>query len=111
MTSKPNITLGMLGSWDHYSTARLAEVLPRIFNDARAHAHLVKSRYWASIRSKRVTSLAVRVASLVLLVLGARLPLIAGVWQQDHIRLLCTQQGVTALALAGLLQAADRSFG
>jgi hypothetical protein len=45
------------------------------------------------------------------LIIGSVLPILAGLGDTPEVRLQFTQLGVAALALAGLLQVADRVFG
>src|SRR5262249_20894688 len=67
--------------------------------------------YWQSIRSKRISSLVVLFLTLTLLIVGTVLPILAGLGDVPEARLRLTQIGVAALAFAGLLQVADRTFG
>jgi hypothetical protein len=111
MAPKPNVRMGTPGSWERYAGVTLVEALQRIYDDAIAHSARTRDWYWASIRRKRVTSISVRSVSVVFLSAGAILPLAAALWADPANRLIFTQAGVAALAVAGLSQGADRVFG
>jgi hypothetical protein len=111
MAPKPNVSMGTPGSWERYAGVTLAEALQRIYDDAIAHSTRTRDWYWASISRKRVTSISVRSVSVVFLAAGAILPLAAALWADPANRLIFTQAGVAALAVAGLSQGADRVFG
>jgi hypothetical protein len=98
-------------SWDKYKNKPTDEDLQAIYQRASATAKRVAGWYWRSSRTKRNTSLAVRAAIFTLAIAGALLPILAGLDGATDTRLQLTQYGVAALALAGLLQIADRVFG
>jgi len=114
MAKKNNVTIdkGNAGTWDKYAATGVptANALAQIFDDAQKYSQAARDWYWKSIATKRNASIIVRAASFVLLICGGLLPVIAALLPDNH-RLLATQVGVAALALAGLLQAADRIFG
>ena len=111
MAKKKDVKVDRLGGWDDYAEKNAAEALPQIYNRVEASSKAARDWYWDSIASKRNASLAVRLLSFLLLVLGAALPILAGIYGEPQTRLLFTQLGVAALAIAGLSQAADRIFG
>ena len=111
MASKPNISTAKLANWDQYKNKQPDEVL------ASAYAHIEQTSlqmcgwYWTSIKTKRVTSLAVRVFAFLLLILGTTLPILAAIQATAEQKLLLTQMAVAFLAIAGLTQVADKVFG
>jgi hypothetical protein len=110
MKSK-NVKVRELVAWDIYADAGAAKALPEIYEHAEKTSQTARDWYWRSIKSKRITSLGVRFLSFLLVVFGAVLPIFAGLADEVMTRLYCTQIGVASLAVAGLLQAADKVFG
>jgi low affinity Fe/Cu permease len=108
---KQDIKVEELGAWDNYANASASKALPAIYEHAKNASSVARTWYWKSIRSKRIASQLIRAASFVLLLFGAVLPILAGLSDDVDQRLACTQLGVAALAIAGLLQAGDRIFG
>jgi hypothetical protein len=98
-------------TWDEYKNKSLDEALPVLYAHATATSKARCTWYWDSIKAKRWSSLGIRLATFSLLVIGTLLPILAGLGDRPDMRLEYTQVGVTALALAGLLQVADRVFG
>jgi len=98
-------------TWNEYIGKHPEEAISAIYSHARGISKAACDWYWASIRRKRVFALSIICATLVLLVLGTLLPILAGLGDKPDIRLRYTQLGVAALACAGLLQVADRVFG
>jgi exonuclease VII small subunit len=111
MAPKPNVRMGLPGSWERYAGVTLAEALQRIYDDAIAHSTRTRDWYWAGIRRKRLTSISVRAVSVAFVTAAAILQLAATLWADPANRLVFTQAGLAALAVAGLAQAADRVFG
>ena len=74
-------------------------------------AKRVAGWYWTNIATKRRRSLLARLMTLLLLILGTVLPILSSLGGDTELRLRLTQCGVAALAVAGLLQVADRIFG
>jgi len=111
MAKKQDIRIEGSLNWDQYAGVTAAQALPEIYAHATKASIVARTWYWNSIETKRSCSFAVRFASYVFLVLGGVLPVVAGLSSDPATRLLFTQVGVTALALAGLLQAGDRIFG
>ena len=109
--AKKNITVEELGAWDSYANKAAEEAIPEIYRRATTHSKNARKWYWDSIKSKRIWSWGIRILSFTLLVVGVVLPLVAAISTDDKNTLLCTQLGVVALAVAGLMQAADRIFG
>lgn len=106
-----NITVGELGSWDTYANKSAQDAIPEIYRSAKSHSEKARGWYWDNIKAKRIWSWIIRILSFFLLVSGVVLPLVAAITTDDKNTLLCTQLGVVALAVAGLLQAADKIFG
>lgn len=111
MATIPDITSDRLETWDQYKDRAPDEVLQAVYGHIDRASRQVCSWYWASIRTKRNTSLAVRGLSFVLLTLGSTLPLFAALQDKVDDRLLLTQLAVGFLVMAGLSQLADRVFG
>jgi len=109
--AKADITTTTLLAWDKYKDKPVDEALKSIYEHAISTYRTVSSWYWTSIKTKRNTSLGVRGMSVLLLTIGTLLPILAALWGDPKVRLQCTQWGVAALALGGLLQVADRIFG
>ena len=109
--AKKDITIEELGAWNSYADKTAGEAIPEIYRRATTHSKNARKWYWDSIKTKRIWSWGIRILSFVLLVIGIVLPLIAAISTDDKNTLLCTQLGVVALAVAGLMQAADRIFG
>jgi hypothetical protein len=111
MWSKPDITTAKLANWDQYKAKPPDEVLASVYLHIEAVSRQMCSWYWASIRTKRITSQLVRALSFVLLIFGTTLPLFAALQATAEQKLLMTQVAVALLAMAGLTQVADRVFG
>ena len=100
-----------VGSWDEYSNKNVNEALPEMYKHAKKFSEETRSWYWKSIKSKRLSSQITRFLSVILLICGVILPLLSGLFTDATTRLNYTQTGVITLAIAGLIQAADRIFG
>lgn len=98
-------------TWDEYKEKPVEQALPSIYSQAIESAKKFSGWYWSSIRTKRLTSLTVRISTFLLLGVGTIFPILAGLWMEPVDKLQLTQLGVCALALAGLFQIADRVFG
>ena len=111
MAQKPDISTKKLSLWDQYKDKTPDVALEAIYAHVEAASTMMCGWYWASIRVKRWTSLLVRAVAFVLLLFGTTLPIFAALQDDDRARLLFTQWAVALLALAGLIQVADRVFG
>lgn len=111
LVAKKDVKIEQLLPWDAYARLSVSEALPSIYERATASSAAKRRWYWDSIRPKRQASVALRVVSYLLLVGGAVAPLLAGLSDSVSMRLSCTQLGVAGLAVAGLVQGADRVFG
>jgi len=109
--SKPDISTTTLPPWDTYKNKQPDDALASIYTDIEATSLQMRTWYWTSIRSKRKISLAVRGATVVLLIFGTILPIFAAIQVEAKDKLLFTQWAVSLLAIAGLMQVADRVFG
>jgi hypothetical protein len=109
--SKANISTKKLLKWDEYKDKKPEETLPSIYAHIEATSLQMCSWYWTSIRTKRLTSLTARIITFVLLILGTTLPIFAAIQAEAKDKLLFTQWAVALLAIAGLLQVADKVFG
>ena len=109
--AKQDITIRNLGTWDSYVNKTAQEAIPKIYRRATEHSKDVRSWYWNSIKSKRISSWGIRMISFGLMILGVVLPLLAAITTDNQNTLICTQLGIVALAVAGLMQAADKIFG
>ncbi len=97
--------------WNRYAIQPCEEALPLIYRDAIALSHKIRQWYWDSIQAKRRGSFGARVGLYLLVVVGVSAPLGAAILGDAQNKLAFTQVGVVALALAGLVQLADRVFG
>ncbi len=111
MIQKKDVVVSQLDSWDKYVNKEVKDVLAGVYAHAEESSKRAREWYWNSIRSKRIASRWVRMSSFALVVCGIVTPLLAGNVQDDHYKFELAQLAVAALALAGLLQAADRIFG
>lgn len=111
MASIPDITTDALETWDKYKNKPPDEVLAAIYAHIEKVSRQVCAWYWASIRTKRNTSLGVRWLSFSLLVLGTTFPIFAALQATAEHKLFLTQLAVAFLVIAGLSQLADRVFG
>jgi len=109
--AKTDIATTTLLAWDMYKGKPVDEALQSIYERATNTSRTICKWYWTSIKTKRRTSLGIRFIIFSLLILGTVLPILAGLKGDTEVRLQFTQYGVAALALAGLLQVADRVFG
>ena len=109
--AKENIQYSDLLNWDEYINKSAEEALKEIYSHAGTVSQRARTWYWRSIKTKKFSSLSIRFMTFLLLVCGAVLPILAGLFSLPDIRLQLTQIGVTSLAVAGLLQIADRIFG
>jgi hypothetical protein len=111
MSPKPDISIEKLVPWDRYKDALPDAASESIYAQAERTSRQMCDWYWTSIQTKRRTSLGVRLLTFALLILGTSLPIFAGLKTDVGDRLIFTQWGVAFLAIAGLLQLADKIFG
>jgi hypothetical protein len=111
MLSKPDISTEKLVPWDQYKDALPDAACASIYAQAELTSKKMCDWYWTSIQTKRRTSLGVRLLTFALVILGTALPIFAGLQAEVGDRLIFTQWGVAFLAIAGLLQLADKIFG
>ncbi|MFM2058702.1 MAG: hypothetical protein RLY71_3087 [Pseudomonadota bacterium] len=111
MAAKPDISSRKLPGWDVYKDKPPEEAAEAIYVRVGEASLMMCGWYWASIRTKRRTSLLVRALAFLSLLLGTTLPLFAALQGSDHDRLFYTQWAIALLATAGLLMVADRAFG
>lgn len=111
MPKPADVKSEQLLEWDRFRDKPPDEALHTIYSHADVLARRVATWYWKSIAAKRRRSLAARSCTFVLLFAGTVLPILAGLDDESSFRLKMTQSGVAALALAGLIQLADRVFG
>lgn len=111
MAAKPDISTRQLAHWDQYKDKQPDEILASVYAHIEATSLDMCRWYWTSIKTKRVTSLAVRGLAFVLLIVGTTLPIFAAIQQKAEDKLLLTQLAVGLLAIAGLTQLADKIFG
>jgi hypothetical protein len=111
ISRKQDVRVDTLLEWDRYKGRAPDEALKAIYDHAGNASKACCGWYWRSIRSKRFSSLFVLSGTLLLLIVGTVLPILAALGEGAGRRLLFTQIGVAALAFAGLLQVSDRTFG
>ena len=111
MAEKTDIKNDTLLPWDEYLKKDPDDASKSLYIHASEAAKQIRNWYWDSIQTKRNTSLTIRFFVFLLLVVGTALPILAAMRAAPEDRLVLTQIGVAALAIAGLLQIADRVFG
>lgn len=113
MTSTPDLKRERESTitWDRYKGKEPDPALEQMYGDAQTLSTEKRTWYWNSIKNKRLTSLWARGIAFALLVGGTALPLLAGLSNDAPTRLACTQIAITLLAIAGLVQIADKAFG
>jgi len=109
--AKPDIRTNTYLEWNEYKDKAIDQALPSIYGRACAVSGVFTDWYWKSIQIKRRTSLGIRSAMALLVVIGTLFPILAGLWVSSDHKLLLTQFAICALALAGLLQVVDKVFG
>ncbi|MCJ7601289.1 MAG: SLATT domain-containing protein [Desulfobulbaceae bacterium] len=111
MAKKPDISTKKLLPWDEYKNKTSDLALASIYAYIESVSTTMCAWYWTSIGTKRWTSLWVRAITFLLLTIGTSLPIFAAIQDLPKDKLLFTQWAVALLAIAGLIQVADRVFG
>jgi len=109
--SKQNVTREESVAWNHHVNGSVEDALKTTYDQVQAHSHNLRRWYWSSIRSKKHQSITARVVSYLFGAVGVLAPLAAALLSTAGQRLLLTQTGVVALAVAGLAQLCDKVFG
>lgn len=110
--AKPDIKEESYLSWNEYIGKSIDQALPSIHTKACALSELFTKWYWRSIGGKRRMSLGTRALTFFLLVAGTLMPILTGLHEYEvEQQLLFTQLAICSLALAGLIQVADKVFG
>jgi VIT1/CCC1 family predicted Fe2+/Mn2+ transporter len=109
--AKKDVKVEALGDWNKYATLSAEQASAELYSHAANASNAARGWYWTSIKSKKFSSVVIRLITFGFLVFGVLLPILAALLSDTAERLYCTQIGVAALALAGLLQTADRVFG
>ena len=86
--AKPDIRTESMLTWDEYKDKTFDQALPSIYARAGLDSGRYSNWYWTSIRTKRKTSLCIRFATFLLLILGTLLPILAGLGDKPEWRLL-----------------------
>lgn len=97
-------------AWDDFAGKPVGEALPKIYECVDSFSLTLRTWYWSAIRAKRRMSFISRAISYTLVLVGVIAPLATAVVGEEY-RLLCSQAGVIALAVAGLSQLCDKVFG
>ncbi len=108
---KKDVVKDGLIPWDEYRGKAPEDAMASIYKHACEASQQARDWYWKSIGRKRVSSYLLRWVACTLLCAGTILPLLAALWTEPADKLWFTQIGLALLALAGLLQLADRVFG
>jgi hypothetical protein len=111
VASTPDLNREPIVTWDRYKDKSPSEALDQIYRDAQTSSATKRNWYWTKIKVHRWWSRSARGWALALLVLGTALPLVAGLSDNPSHRLACTQGAIIILAVAGLIQVADKTFG
>lgn len=109
--AKPDIKAEVCLDWNEYLDKPIDQALPSIYTKACTMSAQFTTWYWSSIRGKRRMSLGTRALTFLLLVAGTLIPVVTGLYDKPEQQLLFTQLAICSLALAGLLQVADKVFG
>ena len=109
--AKHNVARDDTLGWDRYATQPPEHALPLIYQDALDRSKELRSWYWISIQDKKRGSYTARISAYVLLLVGIGGPLSAALATNAEYKLELTQAGVIALAIAGIVQLADKIFG
>lgn len=108
---KADISIRSFIQWDAYKNKPPDEALPAIYSYVTDAARSISGWYWASISSKRLTSLTARGIAFLLLILGTALQIYSTTLDKAESRLNLTQVALAAIAVAALVQLADKVFG
>lgn len=108
---RENVTTKKFMDWDKYKGKEPSAAAESIYAHISDFATTTTGWYWKSIKTKRLASLTMRIASFILLVVGTFLQLLASAVPLVQDRLETTQSGIAFLAIAALLLVADRAFG
>jgi hypothetical protein len=108
---KPDITQDRSFTWDQFQDQSAASALAAIHGHAEAFSNKCRGWYWTSIRRKRAISKYCRLMTFLLGGFGVVAPIIAALGSDSAQKFLWSQFAVVALAMAGLMQLADRIFG
>lgn len=109
--AKQNVKLPGLGTWDQFMAQDLDAGAAQIYAWAGDTYRTVSTWYWASIRAKRIAALTVRASTMLLVVVATVLQTLSAIQHENLDKLVSAQAVLCALAIAGLLQLADRVFG
>ena len=109
--ARKDVRVETLLVWDEYKDKPFDKALPSIYSRAGELSKEKREWYWKSIKRKRLFATGARVITLCFLIGGTVLPLWASLGDIPARRLLFTQLGVIALAVAGLFQVVDRILG
>ena len=109
--AKQDITQDKTLEWNRFAKIPVNSALPGIYAEASEFSLRARKWYWQSIRTKRFWSTGARVVSYLFAVFGVVAPLVAAIGGKPELRLVWTQAGVVAFAVAGLIQVGDRAFG
>lgn len=109
--AKQNVKLPCLGTWDQFMAQDLDAGAAEIYAWAGDTYRAVSTWYWSSIRTKRMSALTVRGLTMLLVIAATVLQTLPSVWPERLDKLGSAQAVLCALAVAGLLQLADRVFG
>ncbi len=109
--AKPNVSKQSVLAWDEFVDKKVDVALPLIYAHTQQYPKQARDWYWRSIGLKRRMSMLARFLAFFLVLAGVVGPMIAAVLAQAETKLLLTQCGVAAIALAGVAQLGDKVFG
>src|SRR5450631_2170080 len=98
--ARNDIRANELLAWNEYKGQPIDTALAAIYRHAEETSRKRCGWYWDSIKTKRHSSLGILFVTLVLLIMGTVLPILAGLGDRPDVRLQFTQYGVAALAFA-----------
>ena len=111
MAKRMNLQTKKLEDWNAFKDSETDAALENIYNRVCSFSEEARDWYWKHIAKKRSASLFIRFISFLLVLCGAVAPIVSGILENYELRLFLTQTGVILLAVAGLLQGADKVFG
>jgi hypothetical protein len=109
--TKENATLKKLGTWDEFVGKSSGDAAQAMYQHAATTYTTVADWYWDSIGDKRNTALITRALTMLLVIGATIMQTLATIDGDPAVRLRHSQYVLAMLAVAGLVQLADRVFG
>jgi len=106
-----NVTATQTLRWDCFAGRVAGDALREIYAHANDQSNRARGWYWRKIARHRQRSIAARWVIYGLVAVGVAAPIVAAMFSRPEHKLVWTQAGVVALALAAVLQLGDKVFG